>query len=78
MSLVRSTEQYSVEELRLRAKHLAKSYRARVWASQAVERFFGSLKSECLDKMIFFGQRSLQNAVRQFLLIIMAREIIKG
>ena len=32
-----------------------------------IERFFGSLKSECLDKMIFFGQRSLQNAVRQFL-----------
>jgi len=31
-----------------------------------LERYFGSLKSECLDKMIFFGERSLRNAVRQF------------
>ena len=31
-----------------------------------LERFFGSLKSECLDKMIFFGERSLQNAVGEF------------
>ena len=26
-----------------------------------------SLKQECLDKMIFFGERSLRNAVGQFL-----------
>ena len=32
-----------------------------------LERFFGSLKSECLDRMIFFGEGSLRNAVRQFL-----------
>jgi len=31
-----------------------------------LERFFGSLKSECLDKMIFFGERSLRNAVGEF------------
>ena len=31
-----------------------------------LERFFGSLKSECLDRMIFFGEGSLRNAVRQF------------
>jgi len=31
-----------------------------------LERFFGSLKSECLDRMIFFGERSLQNAVGQY------------
>ena len=31
------------------------------------ERFFRSLKSECLDRMIFFGERSLRNAVGQFL-----------
>jgi transposase InsO family protein len=32
------------------------------------ERFFGSLKSECLERMIFFGERSLRNAVGQYLL----------
>ena len=29
-----------------------------------MERWFRSLKSECLDRMIFFGQWSLENAVR--------------
>ncbi len=33
-----------------------------------LERFFGSLKSECLQRMIFFGERSLRNAVGQYLL----------
>lgn len=32
-----------------------------------LERFFRSLKSECLDRMIFFGENSLRNAVRQWL-----------
>jgi transposase InsO family protein len=32
-----------------------------------LERFFGSLKSECLDRMIFFGEESLRRAVRHFL-----------
>ena len=32
-----------------------------------MERFFRSLKSECLDRMIFFGENSLRNAVREFL-----------
>lgn len=31
------------------------------------ERFFGSLKRECLSKMILFGQRCLTNAVNQYL-----------
>jgi putative transposase len=31
------------------------------------ERFFRSLKSECLDRMIFFGEASLRRAVREFL-----------
>jgi putative transposase len=31
-----------------------------------LERFFGSLKSECVDRMIFFGQDSLRNAVNEF------------
>jgi len=26
-----------------------------------MERFFGSLKRECLDKLILFGERSLRN-----------------
>ncbi len=32
-----------------------------------LERFHLSLKSECLDKMIFFGERSLRNACTEFL-----------
>ena len=32
-----------------------------------IERFFGSLKSESLDRMIFFGENSLINAVTSFL-----------
>jgi hypothetical protein len=31
-----------------------------------VERFFLSLKSECLDRMIFFGEKSLRNVVNQW------------
>jgi transposase InsO family protein len=31
-----------------------------------MERWFRSLKSECLDRMIFFSQRSLENAVRKY------------
>ena len=32
-----------------------------------MERFFGSLKSECLDTMIFFGETSLRNAIGEYL-----------
>ena len=32
-----------------------------------LERFFGSLKSECLGRLIFFGEKSLHNAVAAFL-----------
>jgi putative transposase len=35
--------------------------------SPHLERFMRSLKEECLMKMIFFGEASLRNAVRQFL-----------
>lgn len=31
-----------------------------------LERFMRSLKSECLDKMIFFGRRSLERALKEF------------
>ena len=31
-----------------------------------MERWFRSLKSECLDRMIFFVQRSLERAVREY------------
>jgi transposase InsO family protein len=31
------------------------------------ERFFRSLKSECLDRLIFFGEDSLRRAVREYL-----------
>ncbi|HUV13252.1 MAG TPA: integrase core domain-containing protein, partial [Acidobacteriota bacterium] len=32
-----------------------------------VERFHRSLKDECLDRMIFFGEKSLRNAIGTFL-----------
>jgi len=35
--------------------------------SPHIERFMRSLKEECLLKMIFFGEASLRNAIRQFL-----------
>ena len=31
-----------------------------------LERFFRSLKSECLDRIIFFGEQSLRSATAQF------------
>ena len=31
-----------------------------------MERWFRSLKSECLDRMIFFGRKSLENAVQEY------------
>jgi transposase InsO family protein len=31
-----------------------------------MERWFRSLKSECLDRMIFFGRKSPENAVREY------------
>ncbi len=31
-----------------------------------LERFMRSLKSECLDRMIFFGQKSLECALGEF------------
>ena len=31
-----------------------------------LERWFRSLKSECLDRMVFFGRNSLENAVREY------------
>jgi putative transposase len=32
-----------------------------------LERFFGSLKSECLHRLILFGKRATRNAVEQYL-----------
>jgi putative transposase len=32
-----------------------------------VERFHRSLKDECLNRMIFFGEKSLRSAVSTFL-----------
>ncbi len=32
-----------------------------------LERFFGSLKSECLNKLILFGEKAMRNAVREYL-----------
>jgi transposase InsO family protein len=32
-----------------------------------IERFMRSLKEECLDRMIYFGEASLRNATREYL-----------
>ncbi|MDA7541596.1 integrase core domain-containing protein, partial [bacterium] len=32
-----------------------------------LERFFGSLKSECLNRLILFGEKPMRNAVSQYL-----------
>ncbi len=32
-----------------------------------LERFFGSLKSECLHRLILFGEKAMCNAVREYL-----------
>jgi transposase InsO family protein len=32
----------------------------------SLERFFRLLKEECLDRMIFFGEKSLRNATAEF------------
>lgn len=32
-----------------------------------MELWFRSLKFECLDRMIFFGRKSLKNAVREYI-----------
>ena len=36
-------------------------------ANPHAERFVRSIKSECLDKMIFFSERQLRHAVEQFM-----------
>ena len=41
----------------------ARSPKLNAWA----ERFVRSIKEECLAKMIFFGERSLNRAVREYL-----------
>jgi transposase InsO family protein len=33
-----------------------------------LERFVRSIKSECLDKMIFFGEKQLRRAIEQFMI----------
>jgi putative transposase len=32
-----------------------------------LERFFGALKSECLDRLILFGEKAMRKAVNQYL-----------
>lgn len=32
-----------------------------------IERFMRSIKEECLNQMIFFGEKSLRNAVKEYL-----------
>lgn len=48
-----------------------RSFRLPTWSpnmNARMERFFGSLKRECLEQLVLFGKRSLRNAVREYLL----------
>ena len=54
----RVLEQGGYEALRLPAR----SPNLNAW----VERFVRSIKEECLDRMIFFGEKSLRRAIREF------------
>jgi putative transposase len=36
-------------------------------ANAYAERFVRTIKETCLNRMIFFGERSLRNAIREFL-----------
>jgi transposase InsO family protein len=54
----RLLEQAGCEPLRLPPR----SPNLNAWA----ERFVRSIKEECLDRMIFFGERSLRRAIREF------------
>ena len=36
------------------------------WQNAYAERFVRSIKSECLGRMIFFGERSLRKATREY------------
>ena len=38
----------------------------RAYVNAQIERYMRSLKSECLDRMIFFGQLSLERALKEF------------
>ena len=42
-----------------------------------LERFFGSLKTECLSRMIFFGERSLRRVSPNSWIIITLKETTK-
>ena len=37
------------------------------YANAHRERFFGSLKSECLNQLILFGEKATRNVVRRYL-----------
>ena len=44
-------------------RHSPRSPNLNAW----VDRFVRSIKEECLSKMIFFGERSLRRAIKQYL-----------
>lgn len=43
-----------------------------------IERFHRSIKSECLDRMIFFGEGMLRNAIREYLIYYHAERNHQG
>jgi len=40
-----------------------------------IERFMRSVKEECLDRMIFFGERAVQTALADFLGVSVAKSL---
>ena len=43
-----------------------------------LERFFGLLRAECLDRIIIFGAESLRRAVKSYLRTTIRRGVAKG
>jgi hypothetical protein len=58
------------------ASHCASQVQLTAHANAYAERFVRTIKEGCLEQMIFFGEHSLRNTIRE-LLITIANEIIK-
>ena len=57
---------YHEDDRRSHSTHGARESLVRIHANAFAEHFVGSMNSECLSRMIFFGQAPLQHAITHF------------
>ncbi len=50
------------------ARQRANQVQSTTLSNAHLERFMRSIKEECISRMIFFGENSLRNAIREYLL----------